>query len=681
MQKLASALLEKNEHNDVFFDKSFFIKYNKLSSDCNYETFLKDLSLIKSDYILAKKTEILKLKKNDTLLIVNSDNTVFYAYKLFKNLTKIYENIFLLDTFKNKKFIFDLKIDPEQVLEYENDASLLYFYCIQLNPSLIIFNSINWNLKLVSTYLNKYNYIFVGFSFKKFFDKNIIPKFVISEEIKKSYEPMELFVLDENEIENISLDKNSYFINFLNNFNLVKIDLNLPEDFNVKDYRNFNSDLKKYSDQYLRDHYLTHGIREKRIYKLELPDGFDTDIYKNLNPDLKNLSNLDLQKHYINYGKRENRPYKDDFFDKDFFISENNISNYIGYENYLNNITLIKSLKIKQIIQNLPEIDKEIVLVNHKSSFNGAAQSLYSMANFLKSKNKSFIILDTDINKNLISKFNLEIEDVISYYNDPSILYWVIYNIKNQKIIFNSVNLSMIKVYPFIKNKVVLFSRETQKTYIDHFKETPNFVITEFISNCYREPKPLVQHPILLPFLLKKIEENILEDVFIENLNLEKITIGMAGSIGPRKNFDLFVKIAENLPQFNFVWIGGEKENVNLTNFFQITYEAYPYKYYKILDYFILTSEEEPFGNVILENLFIGNKILTFKNNIYYNHNCEELRNIYFEYDGYINIDNAIKHILNVCLEKKINISDNGKKYVINNFSQYNNQLLSLLNI
>jgi hypothetical protein len=105
-----------------------------------------------------------------------------------------------------------------------------------------------------------------------------------------------------------------------------------------------------------------------------------------------------------------------------------------------------------------------------------------------------------------------------------------------------------------------------------------------------------------------------------------------------------------------------------------------PYKYYKLLDYFILFSKDEPFGNVIIENLYVGNKVLTFKNNIYYDHKNTLLSDVYFEYEGEINLNNAITHILNTATSKKtINTKNTGKKYVIKKFSKYSKKFLSVL--
>ena len=93
--------------------------------------------------------------------------------------------------------------------------------------------------------------------------------------------------------------------------------MSLPNDFNINAYKKFNDDLKDMNDQQLKEHYLTYGIHEGRIYKYNLPDDFDVNGYKIMNIDLKGLNNEELINHYVHYGINEKRVYKvnlpDDF--------------------------------------------------------------------------------------------------------------------------------------------------------------------------------------------------------------------------------------------------------------------------------------------------------------------------------------------------------------------------------
>ena len=101
-------------------------------------------------------------------------------------------------------------------------------------------------------------------------------------------------------------------------------------------------------------------------------------------------------------------------------------------------------------------------------------------------------------------------------------------------------------------------------------------------------------------------------------LNQDKITIGMCGSLMERKNSNMFLKLAQLMPNFNFVWIGGAVLiGEDIKNFYHIQEIQFPYKYYRQLDYFILTSTIDPCPYVVLENLYLDNRILTFTENIF----------------------------------------------------------------
>lgn len=458
--------------------------------------------------------------------------------------------------------------------------------------------------------------------------------------------------------------------------------LNLPVDFDLAGYKKYNQDITDIlSDLELKVHYLMHGKKEGRIYKALLPPGFKPEIYKFYNPDLRDIESVaELEKHYSFHGGEDGRAYCDDLFDGEFFQVENAVSNYRGYRDYVRDIRQHKSLYTKSYAASFLGLVKDIVLVSHDSSLYGATHSLYTLAKHLKGLNKNFVILDTSSNIDLVNKYGLDESDVISYHADPTILYWLCTNIKSRVILFNSVNFSMSKVYPWLNSeKVVLFSRETKGAYDTYFERVPHYVLSPAISASYRDI-PRAQTPILSDFLRSRIDSELLEDVWLENLDQSKITLGMCGSVCARKNYRLFLEVAEKLPDYNFVWIGGESLTTESKNVFHVKESKYPYKYYKLLDYFVLFSEEEPFGNVVIENLYAGNKVLSFKKNIYYNFKDALTADSYFEFDGRITLENAVNHIKDKAYYK-VNKTEHslGREYVLKNFSNYSNHFMSRL--
>lgn len=81
----------------------------------------------------------------------------------------------------------------------------------------------------------------------------------------------------------------------------------LPKDFNYYEYINNYVDICFLNYKQAKQHYLYHGIYEKRVYNTKKLTDFSYEIYKNLYDDVKKLSNVNLLLHYIRYGKFEKR--------------------------------------------------------------------------------------------------------------------------------------------------------------------------------------------------------------------------------------------------------------------------------------------------------------------------------------------------------------------------------------
>jgi hypothetical protein len=324
----------------------------------------------------------------------------------------------------------------------------------------------------------------------------------------------------------------------------------------------------------------------------------------------------------------------------------------------------IKTARQFEIIQSLPDIEKDIILVNHNHTLNGAAHSLYTLYGYLKDSGKDVMVLDTFPNEIFFSKYNVDKPDVMYYEKDAVLLYHMCKKFYKRILLFNSINEEMANVASrFERDKIILFSRETKEYFMAKSMYFPDFVLTERISRKYPN-NPKVQPPILSKKILLKIDEELKEEVVIDGLYNDKIILGMCGTLTARKNYKLFIEIAlPYTPQ----------------NVFHIATTKYPFRYYKLLDYFVLFSEDEPFGNVVTENLYIGNKVLTFRENIYAEHKDTSLKNLYFEYPGKINFDNAIEHILANCTQKKTDrLCEAGREYVVKNYSDYNQEFKSI---
>lgn len=83
----------------------------------------------------------------------------------------------------------------------------------------------------------------------------------------------------------------------------------LPIDFDVEEYRQYNPDIAKFSDEWLRSHYVKCGSIQNRIYKLSLPEDFDVNAYRELNSDIAKYPDEWLERHYQVHGRKEGRVY------------------------------------------------------------------------------------------------------------------------------------------------------------------------------------------------------------------------------------------------------------------------------------------------------------------------------------------------------------------------------------
>ena len=151
-----------------------------------------------------------------------------------------------------------------------------------------------------------------------------------------------------------------YFRRFPKNLYYLNEDIkyiSIPDDFNVYQYRELNKDLNKLSIDKCLQHYINHGINEKRLIKMDIKDNniiisnndipldFDYIFYRNYYDDLNNMSDTELKTHWIKHGKNENRIYKgkyilpsnfDIHFYKNYYNDNKNKSNKELIEHYMN---------------------------------------------------------------------------------------------------------------------------------------------------------------------------------------------------------------------------------------------------------------------------------------------------------------------------------------------------------
>jgi len=339
---------------------------------------------------------------------------------------------------------------------------------------------------------------------------------------------------------------------------------------------------------------------------------------------------------------------------------------------------------VKSIDDFCSKMKSSLVFVNHDSNPYGATHYLFSLFNILKSKGVKCCILDEKINYELYKKYNVSKDDVISYDQNIFLLEEIISLVEPRLIYLNSINDSIVEFYNSNKEKynIIAHSHEVYENYYPI--RFPTHVVSSRIQKQHIDKDnclPKVQPPIITKDTIEKIEEEIRKEVLVVNnygiINLNKISIGMCGQTEDRKNPELFLEVARKYRDYNFIWIGGQSDMFKTEpNIYHIKTVLLPYKYFTLFDYFMLFSKQDPCPYVVLENLYINNKIITFKENIYTSHNSDLLQGLYFEYDGEISIDSASFMIENHAKEKANRNNDNGKKYVLENFSEIKKEFL-----
>jgi hypothetical protein len=166
----------------------------------------------------------------------------------------------------------------------------------------------------------------------------------------------------------------------------------LPHDFNVSEYKKLNIDLRKLSDTEAKYHYHVYGIKERRIYKLEVPDDFDESAYLKLNPDIKkNINIINAKYHYCCYGKYENRKYKiENDYKNNSVIHGNTIPNdKIKFNELINNNNNF-------FIENVVADNQQNEILVHQKQVKG---------NLENNNNENFKTIDSIDYNSIISEF------------------------------------------------------------------------------------------------------------------------------------------------------------------------------------------------------------------------------------------------------------------------------------
>ena len=212
---------------------------------------------------------------------------------------------------------------------------------------------------------------------------------------------------------------------------------------------------------------------------------------------------------------------------------------------------------------------------------------------------------------------------VISVIRDVNIVVALSTFTNRRKIIFREANtfhlieqLSIIKKYFYLKilklaykksNQIIANSVDTKRDLI-RFKVSDDKKIT------------VIHNPVIEPNADRLIQQKIQHPWFSK----QYCTLLSVGKLRIQKNYPLlleaFSQISKQRNDLRLIIIGDGPEKRNIISLIRefeidefvdiIPYVNNPYPYYKNTDCFVLTSDWEGFGNVVVEALYAGAKVI-----------------------------------------------------------------------
>jgi gluconate kinase len=199
--------------------------------------------------------------------------------------------------------------------------------------------------------------------------------------------------------------------------------LDLPKDFDYNKYIELNNDLKDLNEIQSKIHYMKIGVLEKRLYKLDLPEDFDYNIYIQLNNDLRDLNEIQAKIHYIKFGVYEKRLYSIKLsntknssntiiekqiivLDEDIFLESKKIKSLTSLE--------LQKIRFRDIL-NIPENYDNIIGENIIDQ--RVIKEYIISVNHNNNCSQFDIIESENVNKQMILKNNIPEKNTVNYGN------------------------------------------------------------------------------------------------------------------------------------------------------------------------------------------------------------------------------------------------------------------------
>lgn len=252
------------------------------------------------------------------------------------------------------------------------------------------------------------------------------------------------------------------------------------------------------------------------------------------------------------------------------------------------------------------------------------------LINYLKNY-KVFYCFDEIINRFSISFFFkilskikksdlIHLQDIFSYF---AILTIILSSIYKKKIIISprgSLSIWSLKSKFYIVKKIIVYFILSIKPNI-FWHVTSNLEKNDLIKLSIKNNITIIENFAFKPFYL-----NLKKKWWMNKIDKKKIALGFLGRLDKKKGLDLLIEsfLKANTKNISLSIAGGDKKKVaeiceklkikiNKKIYFLGHVDKKKFNYLSSLDYFIMLSKNENFGNVYLEALCAGTPIITSK--------------------------------------------------------------------
>lgn len=335
------------------------------------------------------------------------------------------------------------------------------------------------------------------------------------------------------------------------------------------------------------------------------------------------------------------------------------------------------------------------VLLNHSSSLSGAPWVLYNLFLELYYNNDvEVIVLTPDVNYELFNKVgipdNIPEYPIVCFHNNPEFIKKALKKLEPTYLVVNSFASEFLYLKDeFSKYNTVQYVHEAYDTYI------PNQVSVDIDSKLIlcadhkteqsfedSDLKAKVYPPKFRESTFDNIQDvlpvyNILDVWSMYRFTTRKV-IGMVGTPCERKNYNLFLEIAKYIPEYDFVWVGGN-QSFRDDNLMVVAKTPYATSFIAQFDIFFLSSDEDLCPVVLLEALALNIQSMVFQKNIGYEHDKSQHINIFNRNISDLSLK-SIKKKINSVLDKVINTDlPSGNKYIKDNFVYKKGEFIKLV--